>query len=200
MFSWISAIILHGGLVGVFLLMTAENVFPPLPSELIMPMAGFVAASGGLNPLGVVLAGTFGSAIGAVAWYLIGRWIGLDRLKAWSERHGRWLTLSPAEISRAAASFKRRGVVAVLIGRTLPGVRGVICIPAGMARMPFAPFLAASTLGSLIWSMILTAAGYALKSNYGAVAHWLDPVTDGFLIVCLLVYAWRVITFKADET
>jgi membrane protein DedA with SNARE-associated domain len=196
MFTWISNVILQGGLLGVFLLMTAENIFPPLPSELIMPMAGFVAASGALSPTGVVLVGTLGSAIGAACWYLIGRSIGLDRLEAWSSRHGRWLTLSPTEISRAAAWFNHWGTVVVLVGRMRPGVRGVICIPAGMARMRFGPFIAASTFGSLMWCILLTGAGYTLRSKYTAVEHFPNPMTDIFLWLCMLIYGYRVITYK----
>ena len=122
-------------------MMLAENIFPPIPSELIMPLAGFVAAKGQLNPVLVVLAGTLGSLLGALPWYYAGVWLGQERVCALAARHGRWLTLGEKEIRQAIRWFERHGRIAVLIGRLVPTVRTLISLPAGMARMPLLPFL-----------------------------------------------------------
>jgi membrane protein DedA with SNARE-associated domain len=139
-------------------MMLAENVFPPIPSELIMPLAGFVAAKGQLNPVLVVLAGTLGSLLGALPWYYAGRWLGEARVCAFAARHGRWLTLGEKEIGQAIRWFERHGRIAVLVGRLVPTVRTLISLPAGMARMPLLPFLAYSAVGTLAWTAALTAA------------------------------------------
>lgn len=112
-----------------------------------------------------ILAGTTGLAVGAVLWYFAGRWLGVERLGGWSRRYGRWLFLSPAQLRRAHAWVDRWNVLAVFLGRTLPGLRGVICIPAGLTAMPFPPFFAASTLGSLLWATLLTLAGRQLAAK-----------------------------------
>ena len=196
MFSFIAGIIQKTGVLGVGLLMLLENVIPVIPSELIMPMAGFEAARGAFNPVWAVLAGTLGSLLGGAVWYGLGRRLGLERMKRWASRGGRWLTLSPDEVARGHAWFQRWGAPAVCIGRALPGVRGFICIPAGVARMRFRQFLIWSSLGALIWSTLLVLAGYALKARYGQVERWLNPVTDGFLIICLGAYLVRVVRYK----
>ena len=198
MFEIVARFIAQGGALGVCMLMLVENVFPPLPSELIMPLAGFDVAKGGLTWWGAVLAGTAGSVAGALAWYGLGRWLGLARLERWSTRHGRWLTLTPGEVRRADAWFRRRGSWAVGVGRCLPGVRGVICIPAGIAGMPLGSFLVACTLGSLAWCVLLVEAGRLLRAHYDRVQAWLDPVGSGFLLFCVAAYLYRVATFRPD--
>src|SRR5215208_6279797 len=120
MFDWITGLVDRTGYLGIALLMLAENVFPPIPSELIMPVAGFTAAWGELTMAGVVLAGTAGSLLGALLWYYVGRWAGLERLKCWAGKHGRWLTITPEEVDEAAAWFDRHCGKAVLIGRLIP--------------------------------------------------------------------------------
>jgi membrane protein DedA with SNARE-associated domain len=109
------------GTLGIALLMFAENVFPPIPSELIMPLAGFSAARGERNLLIVIIAGSIGSLLGALLWYYIGQKIGAERLERWATKHGRWLTLSPKEVEQACAWFNRHGGKAVFIGRLIPG-------------------------------------------------------------------------------
>jgi membrane protein YqaA with SNARE-associated domain len=131
MFDWITGLVERTGYVGIALLMLAENVFPPIPSELIMPLAGFAAAQGELGMAGVVAAGTAGALAGALLWYGLGRWVGLERLKRWAAEHGRWLTVSPDDLDRAAAWFGRHGGAAVLVGRLVPAVRTLISVPAG---------------------------------------------------------------------
>ena len=201
MAQWIIEFITQQGYIAIAALMLLENLFPPIPSELIMPFAGFVAAQGNLHPAGVVLVGTAGSVAGTLPWYWAGRAIGLARLQAWADRHGRWLTVSRQDINKAQAWFERRGAVAVTLGRLVPALRSVISAPAGIARMPMVKFLYWSALGSLLWTSALTAVGYLLQNRYDAAVDWLDPVTKVVLVAALAAYAWRVITFgKRQKT
>lgn len=196
MFEWIVSTIDNWGYPGLFFLMVAENVFPPIPSELIMPLAGFLAASGKMNLWLTIFAGTLGSVIGTSLWYGLGRWIGEDRLKAIAARHGRWLTVSPSDIDTARRWFDRYGVLAVLLGRMLPTIRTLISVPAGFARMPLATFLIFTTIGSAIWTSILTIAGYLLEAQYAVVSDWVDPLSKVIVAVVVVIYLYRVATWK----
>lgn len=196
MLDWIIWALESTGYVGVALLMLGENVFPPIPSELIMPLAGFTAARGTLSYTGVMIAGTLGSLAGAYFWYEVGRRLGHDRLKAWCGRHGRWLTMTPGDVDHAADWFRRHGAVAVLIGRVVPGIRTLISVPAGVAGMPRLSFLAWSALGTIVWVGMLVAAGALLESQYQRVEGWVDPITTGLFVAFLLYYVYRLVTFE----
>lgn len=196
MFNWITTTIETWGYPGIFFLMVAEHVFPPIPSELIMPLAGFNAASGTMSLFLVILAGTIGSVLGTMLWYYLGLWIGEDRLKRFAAKHGRWLTLSPSDIETAKVWFDRYGGAAVFFGRMIPTIRTLISVPAGLARMPFGRFLLYTTLGSLIWTSFLTIAGYVLHANYTHVGDWIDPVSKGVILLVVIVYLYRVATWK----
>ena len=196
MFDWITGLVEQTGYLGIALLMLAENVFPPIPSELIMPMAGFTAARGKLSMVGVVVAGTAGSLAGALLWYYIGRWIGLERLKRWAAKHGRWLTISPEEVDEAAAWFNRHCGKAVLVGRLIPAVRTLISVPAGVAGMALMRFLTYSALGTALWTALLATAGYLLEDQYQKVGDYLNPVSNVILGLIVLGYVYRVITFR----
>jgi membrane protein DedA with SNARE-associated domain len=196
MFDWIVGWVEGGGYVAIALLMLLENVFPPIPSELIMPLAGFSAAKGNLNIVGVVAAGTVGSLAGAFFWYWIGRAVGPERLKAFAGRHGRWLTLEPDEIDRARAVFDRHRAAALFLGRLIPTVRTLISVPAGVNRLPLGVFAFWSFLGTSLWTALLAGAGYLLQSQYERVSEWLNPVSNAVLAVLVLWYLYRVIRFK----
>ncbi|PZR12919.1 MAG: DedA family protein [Azospirillum brasilense] len=195
MFDWIVGLVERSGYVGIALLMLAENLFPPIPSELIMPLAGFTAGRGRLNLGLVILSGTAGSVLGALAWYYLGRWLGAHGLRRFAARHGRWLTLSPAEVDRAQAAFARWGGPAVFGGRLIPAVRTLISVPAGITGMGLWRFLFWTTLGSGIWTAFLAGMGYALQDRYGTVSAWVNPVSNVVVGVLLLVYLYRVVTF-----
>lgn len=196
MFEWIVDILARAGYLGVALLMLAENLFPPIPSEFIMPLAGFVAARGDMSLVGVIAAGTLGSVLGALPWYWAGRRFGPERLKRLAGRHGRWLTISPIDVDRAHAWFDRRGRIGVLVGRLVPAVRTLISVPAGLAAMPIVPFLAYSTIGTVIWTTLLAAAGYLLQDQYEQVATYLDPVSKGVVGLIVLTYLYRLVTWQ----
>lgn len=194
--TWITAFLTRSGYVGVALLMIAENVFPPIPSELIMPFAGFAAARGTLSLPLVILAGTAGSVLGTLPWYAAGRWLGADRLGRWAGRHGRWLTLAPRDVDTSQAWFDRHCGKAVLFGRLVPAVRTLISVPAGIARMSVPRFLAYSSLGSLVWTGALAFAGHALGAQYERVGSFLGPVSSGIVAVIVLGYLVRVVRWS----
>jgi membrane protein DedA with SNARE-associated domain len=198
-FDWLMGFEKMGAL-GIVLLMFAENVFPPIPSELIMPLAGFSAARGERNLLVVIIAGSIGSLFGALLWYYIGKKIGAERLERWAAKHGRWLTLSPKEVDQACGWFYRHGGKAVFIGRLIPAVRTLISVPAGIAGMPLASFLLYSAAGTILWTTLLAAAGYFLESQYDKVAQWINPVSNVVIGLIVLGYLYRVVRFRRRET
>jgi membrane protein DedA with SNARE-associated domain len=199
MAEWVIDIIGRLGYAGVALLMLAENLFPPLPSELIMPFAGFLAARGDLHPALVVAAGTLGSLAGALPWYFIGRKVGADRLKALTGRHGRWIALTPAEIDRGQRLFEERGALVLVFGRLVPALRTVVALPAGMARMRPLSFVLWTLLGSLIWTSLLTLAGYLLENQYERISGWLNPVSTAIFLVIAAWYLVRVVRHRPDR-
>lgn len=196
MFDWISGVIDEMGYAGIAFLMFAENVFPPIPSELIMPLAGFNAARGPMNIWGVLAAGIAGSLAGAVLWYWIGRKVKARRIRYLAARHGRWLTVSPDEFDQAQAWFDRHGGAAVFVGRLIPTVRTFISVPAGLLPMRLGIFLAYTTAGTALWTAFLTAAGYFLESQYQKVQGWLNPVSTAVVVGILAFYVWRVATYR----
>ncbi|TWA65591.1 membrane protein DedA with SNARE-associated domain [Azospirillum baldaniorum] len=199
MFEWITDLVESGGYAGIALLMLLENVFPPIPSELIMPLAGFVAARGDLSLPLVVLAGTVGSVAGALVWYYAGLWLGSERLKRLAARHGRWLTVAPAQVDEATGWFRRHSGASVLIGRLIPAVRTLISVPAGIAGMSLVRFMVYSTIGTALWSLVLAGAGYLLEGQYDKVSGWMDPVAKLVIAVIAGWYAYRVATFRPQE-
>jgi membrane protein DedA with SNARE-associated domain len=192
MFDWIVGWVESGGYLAIALLMLVENVFPPIPSELIMPLAGFAAAKGTLNIVGVVAAGTAGSLAGALFWFWVGYSIGPDHLKTFSRRHGRWLTLHPSEIDSARAFFDRHQGSALFFGRLIPTVRTLISVPAGVDRIPILTFLAWSVLGTALWTTLLAGAGYLLQGQYERVSDWLNPVSNVLFAALAIWYVSRV--------
>ena len=196
MAGWIESMVSSMGVVGVALLMFLENVFPPIPSELIMPLAGYTAAKGNADIVLVILSGTIGSLAGASFWYAIGRWFGEERLKRFADRYGRWLTLSRQDIDKADDWFDTHGHKAVLVGRLVPTVRTLISVPAGLSEMPVRRFLIYSGIGTAAWTTILALLGYWLGSQYEQVSAWLDPVSFGVLGLIVLIYLYRVATFR----
>jgi membrane protein DedA with SNARE-associated domain len=199
MASWVMQMMSATGYVGLVLLMVLENVFPPIPSEVIMPLAGFMATQDRLSLLGVIVAGTLGSVLGALPLYYVGRKIGEERLKGFADRHGRWLTLSREDLDSAKQWFDRHGGLAVFLCRLVPGVRSLISIPAGIEGMPLAPFLLYTTIGAGLWTVLLTLAGYGLGANFRQVETYLDPASYVVLALIVALYVWRVVTHKGER-
>lgn len=169
------------GYLGIFLLMILENVFPPLPSELIMPSAGFAAARGDLKLALVVLAGTLGSVIGTLPLYYLGRAFGEKRIAAWADRYGKWLTVSGDDVRKADRWFDRYGTKVVLFGRLIPGIRSLLSLPAGVSEMPLPKFLLYTSIGSGLWASALAGAGFILGDQYEEVEHLLGPASKVLL-------------------
>ena len=177
------------GYGAIFAAMFLENLFPPIPSELIMPLGGFYVQQGQLDLLPVVLAGLLGTVLGALPWYGIGRLINEERLEQWLARHGRWIGISPKELHRSRDWFSRYGTALVFWGRLVPGIRTLISVPAGIEMMPITPFLLWTTAGSLIWTLLLTLAGLALGEGYTKVEYWIEPVARVVKLVLMLALA-----------
>jgi membrane protein DedA with SNARE-associated domain len=199
MLEWIVNTINSLGYWGIALLMLLENLFPPIPSELIMPLAGFTARAtpDKLNILGVFFAGLLGSVMGALAWYYPGKFLGEKRLKALADRYGKWLTISSQDITKAKRWFDRQGSKAVFVGRLVPGVRTLISVPAGISNMSLLPFLFYTTLGSAAWVGLLTYSGYVLGSQYELVDKYLAPVSK--IVLGGIVLAFVVWVFKRQR-
>lgn len=196
MSDWIISFLDHTGYGGVVVLMVLENVFPPIPSELIMPFAGYAAARGELNLWGALAAGTAGTLLGNLPWYVVARAIGVQRFQSLVRRYGRWLTISESDVQKACRWFEKYGYAAVAMGRVLPGIRTLISVPAGFVALPFLPFLIFSAIGALTWNALLTFAGYYLADHYEQASQVVGVFSNVIVGVLLAVYVYRFITFK----
>lgn len=199
MSEWIINFIQGGGYAGIALLMLLENVFPPIPSELVLPFAGYVAATGELHPAGVLVAATLGSLAGALPWYWAGRRLGHGGLQGFAARHGRLLTLTPDDIDRAQDWFRRHGASSVGFGRLVPAVRSVISMPAGVGQMPLGSFLLWSAAGTVVWSSLLLGVGYVLQSQYEQAKDTVEWITRGVVAFLVAAYLWRVARFAPES-
>jgi membrane protein DedA with SNARE-associated domain len=177
MVEWINNLVGSLGYWGIGLLMFLENIFPPIPSELIMPLAGFAVSQGKMNFGLAVAAGTIGTMAGTYAWYYLGRLVNYQRLQAWADRYGKWIQVSSKDIDRVNDWFNKYGVKAVLLGRMVPGIRTLISLPAGINEMSLATFTIYSSIGTLLWTLALTAAGFLLGDNYAKIEDYLKPIS-----------------------
>ncbi|HEY9698213.1 MAG TPA: DedA family protein [Trichocoleus sp.] len=174
------------GYLGIGLLMFLENLFPPIPSELIMPLAGFTVAQGKMQLVPAIVAGVLGTILGAFPWYYLGKLLGENRIKRWIDKHGKWLGISSEEIDKSQRWFYRHGKKAVFFGRLVPGIRTLISLPAGFSHMPMPQFLIYSTLGTTAWVGFLTIAGYKLGEHYDVVDQYLAPVSKIVLVLVVI--------------
>ncbi|WP_129791167.1 DedA family protein [Sphingosinicella sp. CPCC 101087] len=196
MSDWVIRLIDGTGYLGIYLLMLLETVFPPIPSEVIMPVAGVRSAGGPMSLPGVIASGTAGAMTGNFLWYLVARWVGLKRFCPFIERHGRWLTMDWYDVEKVERLFGRFGSVVVGIGRMIPTIRSVVSIPAGLVHMRLVSFLFWSTLGTAGWSGLLAAAGYVLGSQFDQVDKVLGPISSGIVAAIILFYVWRQLTWR----
>jgi membrane protein DedA with SNARE-associated domain len=197
MVQWTNDLMTSLGYWGIGLLMFLENLFPPIPSELIMPLAGFTVSQGRMNFGLAVLAGTVGTMAGTFAWYYLGRVVNYQRLETWANRYGKWIGVTVIEIDRVNNWFNKHGNKAVFFGRMVPGIRTLISLPAGMNKMPIGSFTLYSTMGTLIWTLALTTAGFLLGDNYAMIEQYLAPVSKIILfgLVGLMGY-WLFRKFR----
>ena len=201
-----TSVIARLGYLGVATLAFFENLFLPIPSELVIPLAGFVAAERDLRLSLVIIAGSVGSLSGATVWYAIGNRIGERRLRAWVARHGKWLTLSVQDIERAQLWLRRHGSAAVLFGRLMPGVRTFVSLPAGFSSMPLGPFLLYSAVGTAIWTAALACAGMMLQANFTVVGDYMNVATNvllgvvAILLVRRYIHCWKAHGIQSAST
>ena len=196
MADWVIRLIDSTGYVGVFLLMLLETVFPPVPSEVIMPVAGLRAANGPMTLGGVIASGTAGAMVGNLFWYLVARGVGVDRLKRFIDRRGRWLALDWYDIEKIEKLFGRHGGWVVFLARMLPTARTMISVPAGFLRMNLARFFLWSSFGTAVWSSVLALAGYGLGMQFGQVENIVGPISSAIIALIVLGYVWRQLTWN----
>ncbi|TXD98471.1 DedA family protein [Psychrobacter frigidicola] len=193
MSEWVLIIMAKFGYVGIVFAMFAENVFPPIPSEVIMPAAGFAVVRGDLNLVLVILAGTLGSVLGALPLYYLGRVFNKERLVEFTKKYGKYVFVKPDDVLSSNDWFNKHGKKAVFFGRMVPGIRSLISIPAGMNKMPIVSFLTLTALGSSVWTTLLTLAGYHFGKNYVVIETMLAPYSKVFLLLAVaIIIGWFI--------
>lgn len=191
--EWVLDLMERIGGPGIALAIFLENIFPPIPSEVVLPLAGFTASQGKYSPVEAVLWATLGSVVGAMLLYGIGAALGLDRLRLIAKRMP---LVDVADVDKADVWFDRHGPKAVFFGRFIPGVRSLISVPAGIDRMPVTTFLGYTTAGSLLWNSLFVTIGYQLGGRYHLVEQYMDPISKIvyalIIIAVLTTIAWMV--------
>jgi membrane protein DedA with SNARE-associated domain len=190
--DWVTSVVESLGYWGVAALVALENLFPPIPSEVVLPLAGFVAVEGEASVVGMVIAATIGSMVGAYILYGIAAAIGPVRLRSFVAKHGRWFGLDEADLDRSEQWFDQRASVAVLVCRCVPLMRSLISIPAGLRRMSLVPFTLYTLIGSLVWNIALIGAGYLLGERWQDVEQPMELFQKLVLLVLGLAIAWFV--------
>ena len=193
--NWIIEVMNSYGYIGILLLIALENIFPPIPSEVILTFSGFLTTTSDATVIGVIIFSTIGSVVGAIVLYGIGLLLDVHRLEKIVDRWGHILRLTRKDIRKADAWFHKFGVWAVLVGRLVPLVRSLISIPAGMAHMNFGVFLLFTTIGSLIWNSILVNVGAAVGSSWSTIAGYMDTYSNVVVIILGVLFVLFVIWF-----
>lgn len=189
--DWIFSFMEEFGYIGIMLIIALENLFPPIPSEIVLPFGGFMTTRTELTVVGVVIASTLGSVLGAVILYLIGRLVNVDKLEKFVDRWGHLLRVSRKDIRSAEGWFIRYGNWTVFFCRLIPVVRSLISIPAGMAKMNFSTFILYSTMGTVVWNTILVSLGAFLGESWEDILGYVEIYKDifyGLFVVAGLVF------------
>lgn len=186
--SWIINIMEDFGYIGVFLLIMLENIFPPIPSEVILTFGGYMTIQSDLTFLGVVIASTLGSVAGAVALYDIGKIVGIKRIGRFVDKWGRFLRLTNEDIYKANDWFKKYGVWTVFFCRFIPLIRSLISLPAGMSKMNFWVFLILTTVGTLIWNIVLIYLGTKVGENWDTIVAHMDTYSNIAYAVLAVIF------------
>lgn len=193
MVEWITNTMSSLGYLGIGLLMFLENLFPPIPSELIMPLAGFTVSRGEMQLFPAIVAGVVGTILGAFPWYYAGKFFGEERLRDLADKYGKWITVTGKDIDKANNWFTRYGGMAVFLCRLVPGVRTLISLPAGLNHMPLTPFIIYSTIGTTLWVTFLTGAGYLLGDHYDLVEEYISPISKIALLSLVIGFGLWVL-------
>ncbi|MBE9174315.1 DedA family protein [Synechocystis salina LEGE 06155] len=191
--EWIPQVMNQLGYGGISLLMFLENLFPPIPSELIMPLAGFAVAQGKLALFPAIVAGIIGTVLGSYPWYYIGKWVSEERLEQLADRYGKWIGLDAKDIHKANVWFGRHGHQSVFFGRLIPGIRTMVSLPAGINAMGLISFTLYSLGGISLWVTFLASAGYKLGNNYDLVEQYLGPVAKIVLVSLVAIIVLSII-------
>ncbi|MFW1955260.1 DedA family protein [Acinetobacter guillouiae] len=186
------------GYFGIALLMFLDNVFPPIPSEVIMPSAGFAASKGQLLLSGVIIAGSFGSLLAAALLYWVGRKIPNQSIFNWVDRYGKYLFIKSEDVKKALDWFEKYGHRVVFFGRMVPAVRSLISIPAGMSHMPFWKFMLYSSVGTIIWTTFLACVGYYFGNNIELMQQIFSRV--GYVIIVIVLILVAYFFYKKSKT
>jgi membrane protein DedA with SNARE-associated domain len=190
--DWVTDVVETLGYAGVALLVAIENLFPPIPSEVVLTLAGFVAGRGDAWVVGMIIAATIGSMVGAWALYAIAAWIGPVRLRALVVKYGKWFRITEDDLDKSDAWFDKRAGLAVLICRCIPLVRSLVSIPAGFRRMPLAQFTLYTVLGSLVWNTVLVLVGYALGDQWEKAEKYVDYFQYAIILAIVVAAAWFI--------
>ncbi|NUU62532.1 DedA family protein [Paenibacillus agri] len=197
--TWITDFMEQFGYLGIFLMLAFENIFPPIPSEIILPFGGFMTTTSGLTLTGVILAATGGSLLGAVILYGVGRMLDVDRMERIVERWGKVIRITKSDIRKADAWFDKYGYWTVLFCRMIPLVRSLISIPAGMSGMKFGVFMLFTAIGTLAWNVLLVLVGAALGESWESIAGYMDVysnivyvlIAGGLMLLAFLYFRRR---------
>jgi membrane protein DedA with SNARE-associated domain len=190
--AWIADVIHSLGYIGVAFLTALESVIPIIPSELILPLSGFLAGQNRLWLPGVILAATVGSVSGTFLLYGLGYRLGEERVRGLIRQYGRWVFLTESDLDRAVQRFDKHGGKAVLFGRLIPMVRSLISIPAGIHHMTLTRFVAYTVLGSTVWNGVLVGLGWILGENWRVVSEYAQWLTYAVLIAFAIAVMWFV--------
>jgi membrane protein DedA with SNARE-associated domain len=196
MTNWVLNLIDAGGYWGIFALMVLENVFPPVPSELIMGIGGIRVGQGKMEMLPLIVAGTLGTTLGNYFWYLVGWSLGFERLKPLVDRHGRWATIDWRTVEALDRLFLKHGQKIVFIFRFMPAFRTMISLPAGLFRMGHVRFLLWTAAGATIWNLILSYAGFVLGYSFRDIDHYVGPAATACVVLGVGFYLYRLATWK----
>jgi membrane protein DedA with SNARE-associated domain len=187
--GWVVDVIERIGAPGVGALVALETAFPPIPSEVILPFAGFSASQGDVNVVAAWAFATLGALVGAWVLYAVGALIGMERLAVLATK--RWFVLfGPGDLERGDRFFDRHGNQIVLFGRCIPLVRSIVSVPAGVERMPIVRFTLLTALGSGVWNALFIGAGYQLGNQWERVEAWITPISYAVVGLLLLLGAW----------
>lgn len=190
--EWVLAVMEKLGYLGIAFLMFLDNIFPPIPSEIIMPSAGYTASKGDLSLIGVIIAGSAGSLIAAMILYWIGRKIPEQRLFSFIEHYGKFLRIKVTDLEKTLDWFNQHGHKIVFFGRMIPAVRSLISIPAGMSKMPFGKFMIYSAFGTVIWTTFLAFLGYHFSENQALMSLIMQRVSYIILAIVILYIIWKM--------
>ena len=179
----------------IFLAMFLENIIPPIPSEIIMPLGGFLVYQQKLNFYLVISWGLLGTIFGSLPWYYLGKLVNEKRLSNFLDNRGKYLGITSNDLAKSKRWFNKYGVSLIFWGRLVPGIRTLISVPAGLELMPLRKFLIWTTLGSLIWVALLTYGGYLLGENYKIIETYLDQIKYIIKPILILIFTYFLIKY-----